>query len=165
MFSILSLSTQSVKDRFLLDVVKLLNDYLSFGLATVPYIESLLVSGEIYLAVRDDKLLGAVTLVRELDSMLVKHLVVDIAHRGGRIALRLVDHLLAEIPPSLDVRADGWVKPTGWQAEKIALKYGFSIISEDPDYWKKDCTSTSFCPYFTGVCNCSHKTVVRRGIK
>jgi N-acetylglutamate synthase-like GNAT family acetyltransferase len=139
----------------------LLNKYVSFGLATTEYVESLVQKCKVYVATDGDKIVGTATLEFTGKTAEVKHLVVDESYRKLGIGGRLLKFVL-DANSTVVLTATGWVKPTGWDAEGLFLSQEFVVVSEDKNYWKSACTSATYCPYFSGECNCSCKLVERR---
>jgi GNAT superfamily N-acetyltransferase len=143
-------------------LAELLNEYVSFGLADDSYMRKLFSTGDVYV-IRElhGEIIGTVTSQKQENSAVIKHLVVREGSRGMGIASYLLQHAMKELPVGIQVHAEGWAKPHGWEAEKIFLREGFSIESVDVDYWKDNCNSTDYCPYFTGTCNCACKLVMK----
>lgn len=135
---------------------KMINEHLSFGLMNHLIVEDLILNHRVYIAKTPNNLIIGVLCLRFMDGYNeICHVVTLAEYRRKGICSQLLKIALKEYDSNLDLRARGWVKPNGWDAQSIFLNNGFEIISVDKNYWKKDCTSSSFCPYHTCKCNCS----------
>lgn len=167
-------------------VVNLLNNTVSFGLATEENTSRLVSSKWSLIAKCDDKVVGHIS-GHKIDSLtsemlyhsdlvdtiadltfskplvLLNHLTVNADYRMLGIASNLTETLLALLGVDYSYIVLGWVKPHGWEAEKIALKHGFEIIAIKELFWYEDSSQGHYsCPYCGSTCKCSAKIAIKR---
>jgi N-acetylglutamate synthase-like GNAT family acetyltransferase len=158
-----TLTLTSADEIHLTSLASVLNEYVSFGLADKEYMTRLLTDCCVYIALDEGGLIGTVTVNHEKDFDVIQHLVVINSHRSRGIGGALLSLALSNISPYRDVKAEGWKKPSGWDAESLFMKAGFVITSVVDGYWESHCSSSDYCPYYTSRCNCSCKLVIRHG--
>lgn len=129
-------------------LIRLLNETVSFGLATTESI-----SKRAYLLEYDeDELVGCLGYMFSIDgNPVIDQVAVKESHRKRGIASKLLSQFCQQYI-DFDITIIGWKSPGGWSLENIAKKHDFKIVDEIEFYWHSD---DSHCPHCGTPCECS----------
>ena len=68
-------------------------------------------------------------------------------HQKQGYGTQLLTHVLQQFPSVFFVSI-GWIKPTGWDAERMVIKQGFESLCDVPQFWLQDSLIHNYgCPY------------------
>lgn len=158
------------------EITRLLNEYLSYGLATYEDVEKSVTKNEMHVVEISGKVVGVITIkqVEDLDDFLmyhddvikkipkgkyytVSHLALEEEYRGGLLAFRMCKEVLVKYEDK-SILLIGWMQPDGWHAEKLADYFGFKTVCVKESFWYEDSIKNNYgCPHCDIGCKCSVK--------
>jgi GNAT superfamily N-acetyltransferase len=157
-------------------VTKLLNSYLSFGLATEENVEKYAGYELALVCMENDAVLGF-TLAYKMKNIneellghqdlihmfkdkknlyILKQIVVDESYRKRGIGDLLLKTLLERLKEKAIITI-GWEKPEGCDSKGILIKNGFKEIARKEKFWYEDSIKEKYgCPYCSEeYCKCA----------